>query len=321
MRALVWHGGADLALEDVPDPVPADGEVLLDVRMAGICGSDLHAYHGHGGPRRPPLVLGHEVIGTVDGLPDRYVAFPLVVCGACAACRRGAENLCEQRQLLGMHRPGVFAERTAVPRDALLPVPDGVDDAGAALVEPLAVCVSALRPRAIGPGDRLLVVGCGTIGLLTIHVALAQGADVVAVEPVAARRAIAAALGAPVVLDDVDAIEPGAADVAVDAVGLADTWHAAIRGLRAGGELVLLGLGEASGPMPVADLVRRAIVVRGHFAYTRVDFAAALRMLAEHPPPRHWVDVMPLDAGASAFARLSESPPRATKILLEAHPA
>jgi len=321
MRALVWHGGADLALEALPDPVPAAEEVLIDIRLAGICGSDLHAYRGHPGPRQPPLVLGHEAIGTVDGLPGRYVVFPLVVCGACAACRRGEEHLCERRQLLGMHRAGVFAERTAVPRDALLAVPDGLRDADAALVEPLAVCLSALRPHALGPGRRLLVVGCGPIGLLTIHAALAQGADVVAVEPVAERREAARALGAPAVLETVDAIKPEAADVAVDAVGVQATWDAAIGGLRPGGELVLVGLGQATGPMPIADLVRRAIVVRGHFAYTRADFAAALRMLSEHPPAGGWVEVMPLGAGAEAFARLSESPPRATKILLEAQPA
>lgn len=321
MRALVWHGGAELALEDLPDPVAGAGEVLFDIGMAGICGSDLHAYRGHPGPRQPPLVLGHEAVGTVAGMPGRYVVFPLVVCGTCAACRRGEENLCESRQLLGMHRAGVFAERTAVPRDTLLPVPDGLQDSRAALVEPLAVCLSALRPHALGPGRRLLVVGCGPLGLLTIHVALARGASVVAVEPVAERRAVAGALGAQVVLETVDAIEPAAADVAVDAVGIQATWDGAIRGLRAGGELVLLGLGQASGPMPIADLVRRAIVVRGHFAYTRADFANALRMLAERPPPDDWVEVLPLREGADAFARLSESPPRATKILLEARAA
>jgi len=321
MRALVWHGGAQLALEDLPDPVPAAGEVLFDIRMAGICGSDLHAYRGHPGPRQPPLVLGHEAVGTVSGLPGRYVVCPLVVCGACAACRRGEDNLCERRQLLGMHRPGVFAERTAVPRETLLAVPDGLGDAGAALVEPLAVCVSALRPHALGPGRRVLVIGCGPIGLLTIHVALAQGADVVAVEPVPERRAAAVAMGAPVVLESVEAIGPEAADVAVDAVGIQTTWDAAIRGLRAGGELVLVGLGQATGPMPIADLVRRGIVVRGQFAYTRADFGAALGMLAERPPPGDWIEVMPLDAGVDAFARLSASPPQATKILLEAHAA
>lgn len=318
MRALVWHGGAELALEQLPDPVPGAGEVVLDIELAGICGSDLHAYHGHGGPRTPPLVLGHEAVGTVAGLPGRYALFPLIVCGECAACRRGEENLCARRQLLGMHRAGVFAERTAVPRDALLPVPDGLDAARATLVEPLAVCLSALRPHALGPGRRVLIIGCGTIGLLTLHAARAQGADVVVVEPVAERRALAAAFGAPVVLDDVAAVEPGVADVAVDAVGLQATWEAGIRGLRPGGELVLLGLGQDAGPMPVADLVRRAIVVRGHFAYTRVDFAAALTMLADDPPPDGWVDVMPLLAGAEAFARLSASPPAATKILLRA---
>jgi threonine dehydrogenase-like Zn-dependent dehydrogenase len=167
MRALVWHGGRNLAVEELPDPEPRADEVVLDVGLAGICGSDLHPFKGHHGPRRPPLVLGHEVVGTVQDLPGRFSVFPLVVCGVCEECRRGRENLCPERQLLGLHRPGVFADRVAVPRESLLEVPDGLSDALAALVEPLAVCVSVLAPAGVGPGARVLVLGCGPIGLLS----------------------------------------------------------------------------------------------------------------------------------------------------------
>ena len=102
MRALVWKGDDVLEVDELPDPEPGEGEVVLDVEIAGICGSDLHAYRGHPGPRRPPLVLGHEAIGTVAGRGGRYAVFPLVVCGRCAACTRGEENLCENRGLLGL---------------------------------------------------------------------------------------------------------------------------------------------------------------------------------------------------------------------------
>src|SRR3954468_23971372 len=134
MRAIVWHGHADLRAEDVAAPVPGEGQVVMDIALAGVCGSDLHAIRGHHGPRRPPLILGHELIGTVAGREGRYVAFPLVACGECAACRRGEENLCERRGLLGLDRPGAFAERVAVPEEGLVALPDDLDDRLAVLV-------------------------------------------------------------------------------------------------------------------------------------------------------------------------------------------
>ncbi|HET9546162.1 MAG TPA: alcohol dehydrogenase catalytic domain-containing protein, partial [Gaiellaceae bacterium] len=178
MRALVWHGGTELSLDELPEPAPGQGQVVFDVEVAGICGSDLHAYRGHPGPRVPPLVLGHEAIGSVEGRAGRFAVFPLVVCGRCAACRRGEENLCAERGLLGLDRQGVFADRVAVREDALVPVPDGVDPRVAVLVEPLAASVSVLRLDRVEEGDRVLVLGGGPIGLLGVWAALRRGAHV-----------------------------------------------------------------------------------------------------------------------------------------------
>ena len=317
MRALVWHGGRNLAMEDVPEPEPAPTEVVVDVGLAGICGSDLHPYKGHHGPRRPPLILGHEAVGTVSGLSGRWSVFPLSACGRCAHCRAGRENLCAQRELLGLHRPGVFAERVAVPRAALLEVPAGLSDERAALVEPLAVCVAALAPVELDAGDRVLVVGCGPIGLLGVHLAARSGADVVAVDPVGARRDWALRLGAVRALASAEEAVGLDAEVAIDAVGAEPTWRAAIAATRAGGEVVVLGLAEADGGMPVADLVRRSIRVRGQFAYTRAEFTDALALLADDPLPGEWLEVMPLDDAPAAFARLADAPDGTAKILLK----
>jgi threonine dehydrogenase-like Zn-dependent dehydrogenase len=316
MQALVWHGGRNLAVEDLPEPEPGAGEVVLDVDLAGICGSDLHPFKGHHGPRQPPLVLGHEVVGTVPDLPGRYSVFPLAVCGACEQCLAGRENLCESRQLLGLHRPGVFADRVAVPRESLLEVPDTVSDTLAALVEPLAVCVSVLAPTDVGPGRRVLVVGCGPIGLLSVHLAAARGADVLAVEPVETRREQAAALGAGRVLADAADARGFEADVAIDAVGAEPTWRAAVAATRTGGEIVIVGLAESDGGMPVAELVRRSLRVRGHFAYTRAEFAEALALLAEGRLATDWLEIVPLDEGLAAFSRLADAPDASAKILL-----
>lgn len=316
MQGLVWHGGARLELESLPEPEAGEGEVVLEVELAGICGSDLHAYRGHPGPRVPPLVLGHEAVGSVGGRPGRFAVFPLVVCGRCPACLRGEENLCERRGLLGLDRQGVFAERVPVREDALVPIPEGLDTRAAVLVEPLATSLSALRVEGVEEGASVLVVGGGPIGLLAVYASAARGARAVCVEPVDERRAVAERLGAAAVLADTAEVEPGAADVAVDAVGIEPTWRAAIAGVRAGGRVALVGLGQPEGAVPTGDLVRRGIAVRGHYAYTRRDFEDALALLAGAPPPLDWLTVLALGEGAEGFRRLVEEPASATKVVL-----
>ncbi len=316
MRALVWHGDTRIDLEDLPDPPSKEGELVLEIELAGICGSDLHAYRGHPGPRHPPLILGHEAVGAVADLPGRFTVFPLVTCGRCRRCREGRENLCERRHLLGLDLPGVFATRVAVREDALLPLPDGLESRVAVLVEPLATSLSAWRIDGIAAQDSVLVIGGGPIGLLAVHLCVQRGAQVVCVEPVAERRALAEQFGASEVLSETGAISPGEADFAIDAVGVEQTWRAAIGGVSSGGTVALVGLGQAEGAMPAADLVRRGVTVRGHYAYTRADFEEALQFLAESPPPLDWLTVMDLSEGAEGFRRLVEEPDSVTKILL-----
>ena len=316
VRALVWHGGRRLELESLPEPQTGPGEVLLEVELAGICGSDLHAYRGNPGPRQPPLVLGHEAVGSVAGRPGRFAVFPLVVCGRCPACLRGEENLCERRGLLGLDRQGVFAERVPVREDALVPVPDELDPHVAVLAEPLATSLSALRIDGLAEGDSVLVVGGGAIGLLAVYAAVERGARAVCIEPVDERRAVAERLGAVAVLTDAAETVPAAADIAVDAVGIETTWRAAVAGVRPGGKVALVGLGQAEGAMPAGDLVRRGIAVRGHYAYTRRDFEDALALLAASPPPIDWLTTLALAEGAEGFRRLVETPGAATKVLL-----
>ena len=305
----MWQGGPQLDYVDVDEPAAGDGEVVLDVRVAGICGSDLHPYRGHSGPRVPPLVLGHEAVGAVDG--TLYAVYPLVGCGTCERCRAGEDNLCESWRLIGMHRPGVFAERVAVPRRSLVPLPDGLEVRRAVLAEPLACCVGTLAPHAAGPGTRVVVLGCGPIGLLTVYLAARSGAHVTAVDPVAARLETAQALGAT-------AFEAGEreADVVVDAAGFEATWRSALEAVRTGGAFVVVGLGAAEAPFPMAQLVRRSIHLRGQFAYTRHDFARALEILAERDLAVDWVTDAALADGAEAFANLVERPAEYSKVLL-----
>jgi threonine dehydrogenase-like Zn-dependent dehydrogenase len=303
MKALVWKGDQTLDYEEVADPEAAGDEVVLDVELAGICGSDLHGYRGHPGPRVPPLVLGHEVIGSVDG--SRYAVYPLIGCGDCDRCAAGEDNLCASWQLIGMHRAGVFAERVLVPRRSLVPLPDGLDPRRAVLAEPLACCVGALAGET---PERVVVLGAGPIGLLSVYVAARSGAQVRAVDPVEARLETARKLGAT----DFD----GPAELAVDAAGFEATWRAAIDAVGNGGQVVVVGLGAAEGTFPMATLVRRSIRVRGQFAYSRADFQQAVDILAEGDLDLSWLTDSALAEGAQAFANLVERPAEFSKVVL-----
>jgi L-iditol 2-dehydrogenase len=316
MKALTWHGGPRLEYGDRPAPEAGPGAVAFEVALAGVCGSDLHPYRGHHGPRTPPLVLGHEAVGTVAGDDGRFVVFPIVACGRCAACLRGEENLCETRGLIGLDRQGVFAETVAVDPAALTPIPAGVPDEVAVLTEPFACAASALRYAGAAPGQRVLVLGGGPIGLLTVHACAVRGIETVAVEPLAARRELARRLGAAEVAASVDDLGPGRADIAIDAVGIEPTWRAAVAHVRAGGSVTVIGLGQAEGIVAVGDMVRRGVAMRGHYGYTRADFDGALATLAEHPPTPGWLTVLPLSQGAEAFRRLVEEPEGTVKALL-----
>ncbi|HEY4349175.1 MAG TPA: alcohol dehydrogenase catalytic domain-containing protein [Gaiellaceae bacterium] len=314
MKALVWLGGREISYEEVPDPAPGDGEVVLDVELAGICGSDLHAFRGHGGPRVPPLVLGHEVVGRYDG--DPYTVYPLVACGECARCLAGEDNLCPAWKLIGVHRPGVFAEQVVVPQASLVRVPAGLDPRRAALTEPLACCVGALAPEALGEGSTLVVFGCGPIGLLSVYVGARAGARVIAVDPVAGRLETAVALGASGTVSDAAELDPASADVVLDAAGFETTWRAALEVVKTGGSIVMVGLGQADAPFPMALLVRRSITLRGQFAYSRAHFATALDILAEGDLDLRWLSSASLGEGAEAFSNLVDRPAEFSKVLL-----
>ncbi|MGH1590260.1 zinc-dependent alcohol dehydrogenase [Methylobacterium phyllosphaerae] len=149
MKALIYTGPNALIVDDVPVPVPGAGEALVRVEAVGICGSDMHAYHGHDARRPAPLILGHEAAGRVVEGPRagaRVAVNPLVTCGRCPACESGRTHLCPSRQILSMPpRPGAFADYVCVPEKSLVPIPDALSTTHAALAEPLAVAYHAVN--------------------------------------------------------------------------------------------------------------------------------------------------------------------------------
>ncbi|MGN6598499.1 MAG: zinc-dependent alcohol dehydrogenase [Actinomycetes bacterium] len=273
MRALVFTGPGAMELQDVSTPAVPDGWVPITVRASGICGSELHGFRAVGF-RRPPLVMGHEFAGeTPDG--RRVVVNPLLSCGECDLCRRDHPELCRERQLLGVHLGGGFAERVAVPASALHEIPDDMSWETAALIEPLANAVHAWRQVDQRSLERVAVIGAGAIGLVSLLVAMhEQLGDVTVVDRSTSRLDLAARLGAAACVTELDAEY----DVVIDAVGSAQTRASAVEHVRPGGTSVWLGLAEAGAGFDGNGLVRGEKRVVGSFAYSPEDFAAAVSM-------------------------------------------
>jgi len=330
MRALVYTEPHRSIWTEQPVPVPGPGEVLVEVKAVGICGSDMHAWHGHDERRPAPLVLGHEAAGLVASGPrvgERVAVNPLVVDPDCPVARAGRPHLSPTRAIISMPpRPGAFAEYVTIPERNLLPVPGGLSLRDAALTEPVAVSWHALRiglERLAAPASeaRVLVQGGGAIGLGAALVARHFGAARVSVaEPHPGRRAkVAREPG-------IEAFDPGAHDpgpdafdLVIDAVGAVATRRDASRLVRPGGVIVHVGLLPGHEGYDIRRITLQEITVTGSYCYTPEDFAAALEALGEgRLGALGWVETRPLSEGAQAFVDLDAGRVDAAKIVLMA---
>jgi threonine dehydrogenase-like Zn-dependent dehydrogenase len=322
MQAIVWQGPGRMTIEERPEPgPPGAGEVIVRPAAVGICGSEVEGYLGHMGNRTPPLVMGHEFAGVVVAAgagADRWegarvAVNPLAGCGRCRLCEAGMENLCPDRTLIGIHRDGAFADLVRAAAANVRALPDGMTARTGALVEPLANGVHAVRlGLAGGPVRRAVVVGAGTIGLMTLQAALLAGIEHVAVlEPHDERRERAHALGAHAV-HAAPAEVPGDADLTLDAVGAQATRHLALELLAPGARAVYIGLATDDTTLGFHHVVRGQLTLQGSYAYTMADFEQALEWLSdERVSVGELAAVRPLSDGPEAFARLAAGPPPA----------
>jgi 2-desacetyl-2-hydroxyethyl bacteriochlorophyllide A dehydrogenase len=328
MKALVYTGPQCLAYRDEPDPVPAADEVVIEVEAVGICGSDMHAWHGHDARRVPPLILGHELCGTVvagAGVGRRVTVNPLVTCGHCGYCITGRDNLCENRTMVGMTRPGAFAERMAIPARSVVDLPAGLAVEHAALTEPAATGLHALRlaeralARPLAEAD-VLVIGAGAVGLLAALLLHGRGIrrlHVAETNPL--RRASASRCGDFVVYDPRAEARPGnaAVDLVIDAVGAAATRAAAMAAVRPGGVVMQIGLLEAMSEIDMRKLTLSEVSMIGTYTYTMADLRATVRAIAEGAyGSLDWIETRALADGAHAFADIDAGRAAAAKILL-----
>lgn len=329
MKALVYTGPETIQFQDASEPIPGDGDVLIEVGAVGICGSDMHAFLGHDDRRPAPLILGHEAAGIIRGGADegaRVVINPLVTCGKCRDCLSGRENLCAKREIISMPpRQGAFAERLIVPRRNIIEVPDNLDLTHAALAEPLATswhgvvlaCQHAVRPLS---ESRALVMGSGAVGLGAALALRAFGcSDVTVAETNPLRRETAERAGFTKIVDPTveNALAEGSVEIVIDAVGNKHTRAASIRAARPGGVIVHIGLGDGVDGFDARRLTLQEISFIGAYTYTMTDFHATVAAMASGAlGDLEWIEERPLSDGVAAFDDLLHGRTGAAKIVL-----
>jgi threonine dehydrogenase-like Zn-dependent dehydrogenase len=329
MKALVYTGPNGLVFREEPDPVPQADEVLVRVEAVGICGSDMHAYHGFDARRPPPLILGHEAAGRIATGPragERVTINPLVVDPACPYAIEGRWHLSPTRQIISMPpRPGAFAELVRIPQRNLTPIPDAMPIAHAALAEPVAVSWHAVRigmQRLHQPlaACRVVVLGGGAIGLAAGLVARLFGArDIRIGDTNPLRIATLAAEGFSTYAPGVDEPDANAIDLVIDAVGADATRAAACRMVRPGGVIVHVGLIPGEGGLDVRKITLQEITLAGVYCYTPVDFGQSVDALASgRLGALGWIEQRALGDGAGAFADIDSGRVSAAKIILDA---
>jgi L-iditol 2-dehydrogenase len=341
MNALLLTQYMHLEMVEMPVPSIGADDVLVRVRACGICGSDVHGLDGRTGRRIPPLVMGHEAAGEVveaganvtDLKPGDRVTFDSTVyCGRCFFCQRGEQNLCDNREVLGVspgpyRRHGAFAEFVSVPRRIMYRLPENLSYEQAAMIEAVSVAVHAVGLTPICLGDTAVVVGAGMIGLLTIQSARNAGCSrIITVDPDEGRLKLALAAGAtdsinPKAVNGVEAIREltggTGADVALECVGATEPIATAIDGVRKGGAVTLVGNVSPKIELPLQSVVSRQIRVQGSCA-SNGEYPACIEMMSRGAIQ---VDtlisaVAPLGEGASWFDRLYRHEPNLMKVIL-----
>ena len=333
MRAVEISSDRSLRLVDLPEEPLLPGQVRIAVRLAGICGSDLHMRDM---PEiSPGVVMGHEFMGLVSELGpgtegwtvgERVVVNPLDPCGECRLCRAGRTPLCADAIPGGIGlgaRRGAYAESVVVKKERLFRLPDHVTDTDGAVVEPLAVAVHGVRIAGVGPQDKCVVIGAGPVGIMTACALRAAKLEPVAVvDPADARRQLAADLGFPTAqaIDGPDAGEllPDGVDVVFDCTGHPAVIGAVMQVLNPAGRVIVLGVPMANSSVHLGWVAAREIEIRGSLGYTDDDFATAIGYLASGAVsvPNFVTTVDSLDRADYWFGELTSERTDQVKVLL-----
>jgi 2-desacetyl-2-hydroxyethyl bacteriochlorophyllide A dehydrogenase len=331
MKALVYTQPNEVQLQERPLPELSAGEVVLKIEAVGICGSDMHAWHGHDPRRKPGLVLGHEFVGRIEqsaapgfAVGTRFTGNPLIVCGVCDYCVQGRNNLCANRTMVGMTRPGAFAEYMSIPAASLIAMPQDLSARAAALTEPAATAWHAinltLRVLARPIHEcRVLVIGGGAIGMLAALLLRHLGARrVVLAELNALRRDAVAAHAQCETVDPRSApLAESSFDVVIDAVGAKATRTQSLAAVKPGGVIMHVGLQDWASEIDMRKLTLAEITLLGTYTYTTADLRATVDALAQGAfGDLSWVEERPLVSGQQAFLDLDQGRCASAKVLL-----
>ena len=332
MKALVYTDTQELTYREEKDPVKTEGESILKVHASGICGSDMHAYHGKDERRIPPLILGHEVSGKIlDGkFQDKNAVLnPLITCGKCEYCTSGSEHLCPNRVLLGMNIPyerqGAFAELIKVPETNIYEIPDRLNIKEASVAEPTAVSLHAVL---MGESSlkkpisecRTLVQGAGAIGLLCslILSKIKGNKDIVMSDPNKLRlNECSKHFDAKFVGPTDKEIKNDSFDIVFDTVGLEVSRQQAISVVKPGGTIIHIGLTQASGQFNFRKATLQEVTFIGTYCYTNKDFENTIKILADRNiGDLSWIEYRELKKGAKAFKEIHDGTCSSPKIVL-----
>jgi 2-desacetyl-2-hydroxyethyl bacteriochlorophyllide A dehydrogenase len=335
MRSVSYIGSGRVEVAERSTGAPAAGEVQLAVSFTGLCGTDMHIIHGSmDGRVTTPLVFGHEMSGIVEeigadvegwSVGDRVTVMPLQWDGSCPACLAGHRHICQNLDFVGIDSPGSLQQRWNVRAEWLIRLPDDMPLDIAALSEPTAVAVHDVRRSELRPGDKVVVIGGGPIGLLIASVARHFGAEVAVIELVPARRAQIAALGFatldPHVTNQdawVDRWTEGAgADVVFEVSGAAAAVLGATSLAKVRGTIVVVAIHPTPRPIDLQRVFWRELRLLGARVYERRDFDTAVELLADGVIPTQLLitKIVPLSQVQSAFDDLEQG--NALKILVD----
>ena len=332
MKALVYTGTQELIYRDEKNPTEIEGESILKVHASGICGSDMHAYHGKDERRIPPLILGHEVSGEIQNGKFKgkdVVLNPLITCGKCNYCTKGREHLCPSRIILGMNKPierqGAFAELISSPDKNIYEIPNGLNKNDAPVAEPTAVSLHAVL---VGEESlkkpisecRTLVQGAGAIGLLCglILSKIKGNKNIVLSDPNKLRlNECSKYLDAKFVAPNNKEIKSNSFDLVFDTVGLEISRQQAIDVVSPGGSIIHIGLTQPAGTFNFRKMTLQEVTIIGTYCYTNKDFEQTLKILSNKEiGPLDWIEFRDLKNGSAAFKQIHDGTCVAPKIIL-----
>ena len=309
MKAIQIPQARQIRLTELPVPTAGPGEILLQLRYVGFCGSDLNTWRGRNAMAKSEVIPGHEIgamiAATGPDVPDQFKAGQVVTvnpythCGHCASCRAGRFNACENNETLGVQRDGAMREYIALPWQKIIPA-EGIALRDAALIEPMSVGFHAVARGQVTDADTVMVIGCGMVGLGAVIRAVRRGATVIAADLDPDKLRLARDLGAAYTYNTATPWQDlPAPSVVIEAVGAAPTYRLAIERADFCGRVVCIGYAKSDVELPTSLIVKKELDVRGSRNATPSDFESVIRAVRGGG--------LPLDSFISGIVRPAEA--------------